>query len=184
LPCTNNQDFIDMVSAIANRYKGKIKHYETWNEPGGGFFTGTLAQLVVLQNDVYNTVKAIDPTATVHTPVVGLSGNPDCTNSSAGTFSLNAFVRPIRRAPRPSCRRARPPAPVRGTRDAARSRPPREWSRRHRGSSRRGRRSALRRAAARRIVRRCGRRGSASGWSTPTPGRSTSRRRRTGTAPT
>jgi hypothetical protein len=62
LPPDNNQDTIDFITALATRYKGKIKHYETWNESwvGAGFWTGTMAQLIQLQNDLYTTVKAID----------------------------------------------------------------------------------------------------------------------------
>jgi hypothetical protein len=96
LPPTNNQDFVDFATALAARYKGKIKHYETWNEPySSTFWTGSMTQLVQLQNDVYKTVKAIDSTATVHTPVLGASSTPgDCSNSSAsygtgGFFAAN-----------------------------------------------------------------------------------------------
>ena len=83
------------ITALATRYKGKIKHYETWNEPGGApFYCGTLAQLVAIQNDVYNTVKAIDPTATVHTPVMGISGSSgDCNNTVGGPgWPLGSFM--------------------------------------------------------------------------------------------
>jgi Beta-galactosidase len=95
LPPDNNQDTIDFITALATRYKGKIKHYETWNEPevGFGFWTGTMAQLIQLQNDLYTTVKAIDSTATVHTPVLGTSATPgDCSNSDGGKFSINNFL--------------------------------------------------------------------------------------------
>ena len=94
LPPTNNQDFVDFITALATRYKGKITHYETWNEPySSTFWTGSMAQLVQLQNDVYKTVKSIDSGATVHTPVLGASSSPgDCSNSSAsyGTGSFFA----------------------------------------------------------------------------------------------
>ena len=93
LPPTNNQDMIDFISAVATRYKGRIKHYETWNEPFGAFFCGTMTQLVQIQNDVYTTVKAIDPTAQVHSPTVGLSATPgDCTNASNGPYNFGAFM--------------------------------------------------------------------------------------------
>jgi hypothetical protein len=92
LPPTNNQDFIDFVTALATRYKGKIKHYETWNEPySPTFWTGSMSQLAQLQKDVFSTVKAIDSSATVHTPVLGASSTPgDCSNSSA-SYGTGAF---------------------------------------------------------------------------------------------
>jgi hypothetical protein len=93
LPCTNNQDFVDFITALTTRYKGKIRHYEAWNEvTSSTFWTGSMSQLVTIQNDVYNTVKSIDPSATVHTPVTGVAANSDCNNSGAGTFSLNNFL--------------------------------------------------------------------------------------------
>lgn len=93
LPPTNHQDYIDFVTALATRYKGKITHYETWNEPTSTvFWTGTMPQLVQLQNDLYTTVKGIDPTATVHTPVIGASATTgDCSNSNAGPYGTGAF---------------------------------------------------------------------------------------------
>jgi hypothetical protein len=92
LPPSNNQDFLDFISALATRYKGKITHYETWNEPySSTFWTGTMGQLAQLQKDVYTTVKAIDPNATVHTPVLGSSSTSgDCSNSSA-SYGTGAF---------------------------------------------------------------------------------------------
>jgi Glycosyl hydrolase family 10 len=94
LPPTNNQDMLDFVTAIATHANGKIKHWETWNEPySTTFWCGTLAQLVTLQNDVYDAVKSIDVTATVHTPVVGFSSVPnDCNNSAGGTYGVYNFL--------------------------------------------------------------------------------------------
>src|SRR5439155_26542584 len=49
LPCTTNQDFINFITAIATRYKGKITHYEAWNEvTSSTFWTGSMAQLIVI----------------------------------------------------------------------------------------------------------------------------------------
>jgi hypothetical protein len=94
--CTppSDADYTALVTAIVTRYKNSIKHWETWNEPGSGtFWCGTLTQLVGLQNDLYNTVKSIDPTAMVHTPVLGFSSTPgDCSNSAAGTYSIGSFL--------------------------------------------------------------------------------------------
>jgi hypothetical protein len=92
LPPTSNQDMIDFITTLATRYNGRIKHYEVWNEPSGtDFWCGTLTQLVQVQNDVYTTVKAIDPTATIHTPVIQMSATGgDC--NGGGTYGLTSFV--------------------------------------------------------------------------------------------
>ncbi len=37
----NMQDWVDYVTAVATRYKGRIHCYEMWNEPNGQYFTGT-----------------------------------------------------------------------------------------------------------------------------------------------
>jgi hypothetical protein len=94
--CTppSDSDYIAFVAAIVTRYKNNIKHWETWNEPySGAFWCGTLTQLVSLQNDLYNTVKSIDPTALVLTPVLGFSATVgDCSNSAAGPYSIGNFL--------------------------------------------------------------------------------------------
>jgi len=94
LPPANNQDMIDFVTAIVTHAKGKLRHWETWNEPYfTDFWCGTMSQLVRLQNDVYNAVKAVDGTATVHTPVVGISNTPnDCHNTAAGSYNVYDFL--------------------------------------------------------------------------------------------
>jgi hypothetical protein len=47
-----NQHWIDWVSAVATRYKGKISYYEIWNEPNiSGMWQGTDAQLVRMAGD-------------------------------------------------------------------------------------------------------------------------------------
>jgi len=88
------------ITALATRYNGNnghglINHYETWNEPGGApFYCGTLAQLVAIQNDVHDVVKAANPNAVIHTPVMGISGSTnDCNNTVGGPgWPLGAFM--------------------------------------------------------------------------------------------
>lgn len=90
----SDADYTAFVTAIVTRYKNSIKHWETWNEPySGNFWCGTVAQLVSLQNDLYSTVRSIDPTATVHTPVLGFSATAgDCNDSAAGPYSIGNFL--------------------------------------------------------------------------------------------
>jgi hypothetical protein len=82
--CTppSDADYTAFVTAIVTRYKNSIKHWETWNEPyAGTFWCGNMTQLVGLQNDLYNTVRSIDPTAMVHTPALFFSETPGvCTD--------------------------------------------------------------------------------------------------------
>jgi hypothetical protein len=77
-----NQHFIDWVTALASRYKGRIKYYEIWNEPTvPTMWQGTNAQLVRMAQDAHcivvgtgcnskstYTLKAIDPAAQITTP--------------------------------------------------------------------------------------------------------------------
>src|SRR5258708_14422074 len=47
-----NQHWIDWVTAVVTRYKGKISYYEIWNEPNNtAMWQGTNAQLVRLAGD-------------------------------------------------------------------------------------------------------------------------------------
>jgi hypothetical protein len=78
-----NQHWIDWVTAVANRYKGKISYYEIWNEPNNSvMWQGTNAQLVRMAGDARciiegdkgcnpqssYTQKGIDPAAQMLTP--------------------------------------------------------------------------------------------------------------------
>ena len=79
----SNQHWIDWVSAVATRYKGKIKYYEIWNEPSiSTSWQGTTAQLVRMAQDAqcvvqgkncnalsnYSGGKSIDTSAVMLTP--------------------------------------------------------------------------------------------------------------------
>jgi hypothetical protein len=82
----SNQHWIDWVTAVVTRYKGKISYYEIWNEPNNtAMWQGTDAQLVRLAGDVRCIIvgdkgcnpqssyaqKGIDPSAKVLTPGFG-----------------------------------------------------------------------------------------------------------------
>ena len=64
---------------VAQRYKGKIKYYEVWNEPNYqndgtgaigtyGFFSGTYAKLAEIVRRANQAIKAIDPDAKIICP--------------------------------------------------------------------------------------------------------------------
>jgi hypothetical protein len=66
---TNIADWRNYVAAVATRYKGRIRHYEIWNEPNiANFFSGTPEDLKLLSQVAYQTIKKIDPRATVLSP--------------------------------------------------------------------------------------------------------------------
>ncbi|NHC45593.1 GH39 family glycosyl hydrolase [Motilibacter aurantiacus] len=68
-PPRNNGEWVEYVREVATRYKGKITEYEIWNEPNvTDFWRGSEAQLVTLARLANDTIKAIDPGATVTTP--------------------------------------------------------------------------------------------------------------------
>lgn len=53
------------VRAVAERYKGRIRLYEIWNEPDIGFFRGTSEEYVELLKAAYEEIKSVDPDAIV-----------------------------------------------------------------------------------------------------------------------
>ena len=61
-------DWNDFVGRVARRYKGQILNYEIWNEPNGGFFTGTLQKLVELGCSAAPILKSVDPNITIVSP--------------------------------------------------------------------------------------------------------------------
>ena len=69
-------DLTDFIKRVARRYKGQINNYEIWNEPNGGFFTGSVQSLVDLGCSAAAVLKAIDPQITVVSPS-GVGGYPN-----------------------------------------------------------------------------------------------------------
>lgn len=63
------QDWRDYVSMLGNRYKGRVKYYEMWNEPNDPkFYTGTILGLVKVTNAAYEVLKKIDPEIQILSP--------------------------------------------------------------------------------------------------------------------
>lgn len=56
------EDWQHFVGVLGRRYKGRIRHYELWNEvnAGAGFFSGTPESLFALQRAAYLTLKEVD----------------------------------------------------------------------------------------------------------------------------
>ena len=77
-PPSNIQDWRDYITAVAQRYKGRIRYYEIWNEPNDNtYFTGTVAQLAQLTEEAYQIFKAVDPQNTVISPAAYSAGYLD-----------------------------------------------------------------------------------------------------------
>lgn len=79
-PPTNMEDWRDYVRAVGNRYKGKIKYWEIWNEvnaEGGGkytFYSGSKDKLVEMTRIASEELKAIDPNNVILAPNVTETG--------------------------------------------------------------------------------------------------------------
>jgi polysaccharide biosynthesis protein PslG len=71
-PPSNIQYWDDFVRELAVHAAGRIKYWETWNEPQEfpprGSYCGDIPTMVQLQRHGYEVIKSIDPTAMVLTP--------------------------------------------------------------------------------------------------------------------
>ena len=68
-PPNDVQDYVDYIEAVVNRYEGRIRYYQLWNEPNlegewGGQEIDPAGYLELLQAG-YVAIKAIDPDAVV-----------------------------------------------------------------------------------------------------------------------
>lgn len=54
-------DFSDYVYELVNRYKGRINHWEVWNEPNIWYWKGTPEQYVELLKVAYRAAKKANP---------------------------------------------------------------------------------------------------------------------------
>lgn len=73
---SSNTYWTDWVTAIAERYDGKIKYWEPWNEFNGiNFYSGTKAKLAELSRLAYGILKSTNASNVVLSPnVTSLSG--------------------------------------------------------------------------------------------------------------
>jgi polysaccharide biosynthesis protein PslG len=71
-PPSNIQYWDDFLRAIAIHAAGRIKYWETWNEPQEfpprGSYCGDIPTMVQLQQHEYEIIKSIDPAAMILTP--------------------------------------------------------------------------------------------------------------------
>lgn len=68
------------VRTVAERYKGRIRDYDLWNEvnPSAGFYTGSTATLVELTCRAQRVLKSVDPANRLVSPsMVGEGSEPE-----------------------------------------------------------------------------------------------------------
>lgn len=58
-------DYVNYCKALVGRYKGKIKHWEIWNEPNIFFWPGPKEVYPQLLKAAYKAIKEVDPEAQV-----------------------------------------------------------------------------------------------------------------------
>lgn len=82
----NWSDWEDFVSFVTNRYKGKIKYWEVWNEPDHpSFWKSSIADYETLLEKAYAKVKETDATNTV------LLGGLALYDGTTFTYGLGTF---------------------------------------------------------------------------------------------
>jgi hypothetical protein len=73
-PPANLDDYGDYVAAVAARYKGRVTHYQIWNEPNNYPEWGELPvnpeDFTKLLCAAYRRIKAVDPNAKVLAPAL------------------------------------------------------------------------------------------------------------------
>lgn len=88
MPPDNDVDWTDHITAVVNRYKASVKFWQCWNEPNLALYyagaAATPSRMAVMQRLLYQTVKALDPSATVL--------SPPYTSVFSGIAGLNAFL--------------------------------------------------------------------------------------------
>jgi hypothetical protein len=77
-PPTDNQYWRDYITAVAQRYKGRIRYYEIWNEPNDPtYYTGSVDELAELTKEAYTIIKSVDPGNTILSPAAYATGYLD-----------------------------------------------------------------------------------------------------------
>ena len=72
----NIEDWRNYVRTVAQRYKGRIRTYDLWNEVNvKGFYSGSQEKLVELARVAYQTLKEVDPNIIFISPSVVGAGN-------------------------------------------------------------------------------------------------------------
>lgn len=68
----NIDDWRNYVRTIAERYRGKIRYYEIWNEIHlKKFYTGTVEKMIELSRETYKIIKEVDSSNVIISPSPG-----------------------------------------------------------------------------------------------------------------
>ncbi|MHB1163612.1 MAG: cellulase family glycosylhydrolase [Candidatus Nanopelagicales bacterium] len=77
-PPRRMSDWAEFVTAVAQRYRGRITSYEIWNEPNNvTFWSGTRAQWSRLVDVAAQRIRAADPSATIVASGFRMTGRRD-----------------------------------------------------------------------------------------------------------
>lgn len=71
----NLNDWRNYVRTVAERYKGRIRHYELWNEPNlRNFYSGSVEAMLTLAREAYAILKQVDPSNQMAAPATTEGG--------------------------------------------------------------------------------------------------------------
>lgn len=62
------RDWTNYVTAVATRYRGRIRAFEIWNEPNAQYFSGSVQAIFRLTQAAHGVLKRIDPAIRVISP--------------------------------------------------------------------------------------------------------------------
>jgi hypothetical protein len=84
-PPRDIEDWKEYVRAVATRYRGRITHYEIWNEPNlPRFFSGSVEEMLMLAREARAILKEADPANVVVSPAA--------TSGEVGLKWLEAYL--------------------------------------------------------------------------------------------
>lgn len=72
------QDWVNYITAVATRYRGRIRAYEVWNEPNAQYFSGDVIGIFRLTQAAHGALKRVDATIKVISP--SFMNDPDYLN--------------------------------------------------------------------------------------------------------
>jgi len=76
-PPANIEEWKEYVRTVGERYIGRIKFYEIWNETDiSGFWRGSIDQMIILTQAARQVLKAIDPEIKILSPNITQLGLP------------------------------------------------------------------------------------------------------------
>jgi hypothetical protein len=76
------QDWVNYITAVATRYRGRIRAYEVWNEPNCQYFSGDVQGIFRLTWAAHDALKRVDATIQVVSP--SFMNDPDYLNYFLG----------------------------------------------------------------------------------------------------